>query len=77
VSGWCSPLQDSCAGVRRGYVFRTLFTTGVILWTGKLVWLLALGVIVPLQVMRAKKEAQVLEGKFGDAYRAYRAKSWF
>jgi protein-S-isoprenylcysteine O-methyltransferase Ste14 len=59
------------------YLFGTIFTAGLILWVGKPIWLLALSVMVPMQVTRARKEAQVLEEKFGDAYRAYRAKTWF
>jgi protein-S-isoprenylcysteine O-methyltransferase Ste14 len=34
-------------------------------------------VIAPVQVWRARKEAAVLEAKFGDEYRAYRASTWF
>lgn len=30
-----------------------------------------------VQWMRARKEAAVLEAKFGDAYRQYRAQTWF
>jgi protein-S-isoprenylcysteine O-methyltransferase Ste14 len=30
-----------------------------------------------MQIMRARKESQVLEAKFGDEYRAYRAQTWF
>ncbi len=59
------------------YVFGTIFTTGLILWAGRPIWLLALFVLVPMQVMRARNEAQLLEEKFGDAYRAYRTKTWF
>jgi protein-S-isoprenylcysteine O-methyltransferase Ste14 len=59
------------------YVFGTTFTAGLMLWVGRPMWLLALSVFVPIQVIRARKEAQVLEEKFGDAYRAYRAKTWF
>jgi protein-S-isoprenylcysteine O-methyltransferase Ste14 len=32
---------------------------------------------IPLQIWRIGKEAQVLETRFGDAYRAYRASTWF
>lgn len=59
------------------YAFGTVLLVGFVLWFNKPIWLLALVVIVPLQIMRARKEAQVLEAKFGDAYRAYRAKTWF
>jgi protein-S-isoprenylcysteine O-methyltransferase Ste14 len=59
------------------YLFGTIFTAGLILWVGKPIWLLALCFFIPMQAMRARKEAQVLEHKFGDAYRIYRAKTWF
>ena len=59
------------------YAFGTVLLVGFVLWFNKPIWLLALVMVVPLQIMRARKEAQVLEAKFGDAYRAYRAKTWF
>jgi protein-S-isoprenylcysteine O-methyltransferase Ste14 len=59
------------------YIFGTTFTAGLILWIGKPTWLLALCFLIPMQVMRARKEAEVLEHKFGDAYRLYRAQTWF
>ena len=39
--------------------------------------LLFLIVLIPVQVFRADKESKVLEAKFGEAYREYRAKTWF
>jgi protein-S-isoprenylcysteine O-methyltransferase Ste14 len=59
------------------YVFGTVLIVGVVLWIGRPVFLLILVVIVPMQIIRARKEAQVLEAKFGDAYRSYRAQTWF
>lgn len=59
------------------YVFGTVFIVGIILWIGRPEILVVLLVLVPMQVLRARKEAQVLEAKFGDAYRAYRARTWF
>jgi len=59
------------------YVFSTIFGVGLILWISQPIWLLVLLVVIPMQVIRARKEGQVLEAKFGDAYRAYRAKTWF
>ena len=59
------------------YVFGTIFIAGFLLLINKPVWLLVLAVVVPLQVFRARKEAKVLEGKFGDAYLEYRSKTWF
>ena len=59
------------------YVFGTVFIVGIILWIGRPEILVVLLVLVPMQVLRARKEAQVLEAKFGEAYRAYRARTWF
>ncbi len=59
------------------YVFGALFILGFFLLINKPVGLLLLVVIVPLQIFRARKEARVLEEKFGDAYREYRSKTWF
>jgi protein-S-isoprenylcysteine O-methyltransferase Ste14 len=59
------------------YLFGTLFITGLILLIGKPALLLLMALVVPLQVIRAHKEARVLENKFGEAYRAYRSRTWF
>jgi len=59
------------------YVFGCVFILGIILWFGRPLFLLVFVVLIPLQIWRARKEAQVLEARFGDAYRAYRAKTWF
>ena len=42
-------------------------------------WILVVLVFlgIPMQIARAHKEAQVLEEKFGDEYRRYRAQTWF
>ena len=39
--------------------------------------LLLLLVLVPVQVLRARREAAVLEARFGDTYRDYRKRTWF
>lgn len=39
-------------------------------------WLIFV-VLVPLQYVRARREARVLEQKFGDEYRVYCKKTWF
>lgn len=59
------------------YVFGALLITGLILYSGQLWWLLALLVLAPVQILRARKEAMVLEAAFGDEYRAWRARTWF
>ena len=59
------------------YVFGALTIAGIILFAGapKLLWVLAAH--IPLQVYRARKEARVLAARFGDEYRAYKARTWF
>ena len=60
-----------------------IYVSGIVLLAGvfliirnpHLWWLLLLAVIA--QTMRARREARVLENKFGDAYREYRARTWF
>jgi protein-S-isoprenylcysteine O-methyltransferase Ste14 len=59
------------------YVFGSLFIAGYILLLGRPIWLLIFAVVIPLQIWRAGKEAQVLEASFGEAYRQYRSKVWF
>jgi protein-S-isoprenylcysteine O-methyltransferase Ste14 len=59
------------------YVFGTVFIVGMILWFDRPIYFLVLLIIIPMQILRARKEAQVLEAKFGDAYREYRSKTWF
>jgi protein-S-isoprenylcysteine O-methyltransferase Ste14 len=60
------------------YVFGLFLFAGIILYLPiPLYWLLFLVVIILGQVWRARNEASVLEAKFGDAYRQYRAKTWF
>ena len=36
-----------------------------------------LGLTVPLQIARARRESAVLEDRFGERYRAYRRQTWF
>jgi protein-S-isoprenylcysteine O-methyltransferase Ste14 len=59
------------------YVFGTIFVAGYFLLMGKPLGLLLPAAVVPVQIFRARKEAKVLEEKFGDAYREYRRKTWF
>jgi protein-S-isoprenylcysteine O-methyltransferase Ste14 len=59
------------------YVFSALMIAGAILWTERPVFLLIFAVLIPLQLVRARKEAQVLEAKFGTAYLEYKQKTWF
>lgn len=59
------------------YFFGALMILGVIIWTGKPVLLLVYVILIPMQTIRARKESQVLEAKFGDAYLEYKRKTWF
>ena len=58
------------------YAFGSLFIAGFILLLGRPQWLLIFLLIIPLQLWRAGKEARVLEAKFGEEYRAYKARTW-
>ncbi len=59
------------------YVFGSVLLAGLILVLQRpSLWIL-LVIVVIAQTLRAKKEAQVLEAAFGDAYRDYRRKTWF
>ncbi len=60
-----------------------IYISGVILFiaTALIVWrpepLAVLLVLIPVQIFRARREAAVLEARFGDSYREYRQRTWF
>ncbi len=59
------------------YVFSALLIAGVIIWAGKPWFLLIFAVLIPMQVVRSRKESHVLQEKFGDAYLDYKQRTWF
>jgi protein-S-isoprenylcysteine O-methyltransferase Ste14 len=60
------------------YFFGLVFFAGIALYLLVPWWtFLVLLLIIVMQVRRARNEARVLEARFGDAYRQYRAKTWF
>jgi protein-S-isoprenylcysteine O-methyltransferase Ste14 len=59
------------------YVFGVVMLAGFILVLHRPVLWFALAAIVFMQIVRAPREAKVLEAAFGDAYREYRRKTWF
>ena len=59
------------------YVFGGLLLFGMAVAVQRPFLFLLFLVLVPLQILRARREARVLEEKFGDRYRAYRAATWF
>jgi protein-S-isoprenylcysteine O-methyltransferase Ste14 len=59
------------------YVFSFMMVVGVFLVVQKRALFLLPAVLLVAQIIRAHKEAQVLEAKFGDEYRKYRRGTWF
>lgn len=59
------------------YAFGAMWIAGLILAVGKPLWLVVLLLLIPMQMARAKREARVLEEKFGEDYREYRRRTWF
>ncbi|MGB2623176.1 MAG: isoprenylcysteine carboxylmethyltransferase family protein [Candidatus Acidiferrum sp.] len=59
------------------YFFGAILVLGFIIWLGRPWWLLIFVVIIPLQVVRSRKEERVLTQKFGAAYLDYKRKTWF
>jgi protein-S-isoprenylcysteine O-methyltransferase Ste14 len=59
------------------YVSGMILVVGVVLMMGKPKLLAILLVLMPAQIIRARREAAVLEAKFGDEYREYRQRTWF
>jgi len=59
------------------YVSGMIFVIGLVAIVGRPKLLVILLVLIPMQIIRARREAAVLEAKFGDAYREYRKRAWF
>jgi protein-S-isoprenylcysteine O-methyltransferase Ste14 len=59
------------------YFFGAVMILGIIIWTGRPWLLLVFAALIPLQVVRSRKEERVLTEKFGAAYLDYKQKTWF
>jgi protein-S-isoprenylcysteine O-methyltransferase Ste14 len=59
------------------YISGMIFLIGVALIVERPKLLAVLLVLIPMQIIRARREAAVLEAKFADAYRDYRRRTWF
>ena len=58
------------------YVFGALTIAGVIIWMQRPLLLLIFVVLIPLQIVRARNESQMLEQKFGAEYTQYKRRTW-
>jgi len=58
------------------YLFGGIGMAGFVLAIERPVFLLAFLVLVPMQIVRSRREARALEEKFGDAYREYARQTW-
>lgn len=59
------------------YFFGAVMLVGLCLVLQKPALWLLLPVLIIAQMIRAKKEARVLEAAFGEEYREYRRRTWF
>ncbi len=59
------------------YVFGMFFVGGLVLVIRRTDLFLLFVLLIPVQIVRARREAAVLEAKFGDTYRDYRKRTWF
>jgi protein-S-isoprenylcysteine O-methyltransferase Ste14 len=59
------------------YVFSTIGLAGLFLYIERPMLLLLIPPLAAVQTWRARNESRVLQGKFGEAYRRYKAGTWF
>jgi protein-S-isoprenylcysteine O-methyltransferase Ste14 len=59
------------------YLSGMFFILGAILMLGRPEGFIIMLVLIVVQIARARREAAVLEAKFGDEYREYRKRTWF
>jgi protein-S-isoprenylcysteine O-methyltransferase Ste14 len=59
------------------YVFSAMFLVGMVMVLERWLLLVPIMVLVPVQIVRARKEEAVLEAAFGDEYVRYKAGTWF
>jgi protein-S-isoprenylcysteine O-methyltransferase Ste14 len=59
------------------YVSGMICVSGMVLMVRRAELLAIFLALIPIQIIRARREAAVLEAKFGDAYREYRKRTWF
>ena len=58
------------------YIFSAIGLAGLFLFVDKPILLLLLLPVVAVQMWRARAESRVLEARFGEEYRQYKARTW-
>jgi protein-S-isoprenylcysteine O-methyltransferase Ste14 len=59
------------------YVFSAMFLVGIVIVSERWLLLLPIALLIPMQVVRARREARVLSEAFGEEYERYKAGTWF
>lgn len=59
------------------YVFSALVIVAFFLYIQEPFGIFVLAVLIPVQMYRARQEEKVLEAKFEEEYRQYKARTWF
>lgn len=59
------------------YLFGTITIVACFLYIRQPRFIFLLLVVIPIQMYRAREEEKILEAKFGEEYRQYKARTWF
>jgi protein-S-isoprenylcysteine O-methyltransferase Ste14 len=59
------------------YFFGGLMIVGIMIWANRPWLFLFFVVLIPLQVVRIRKEERVLTEEFGEAFLDYKRQTWF
>lgn len=59
------------------YVFSAVFLVGLVIVSERWLLLLPIAALIPMQMVRARREARVLAAAFGEEYERYKAGTWF
>jgi protein-S-isoprenylcysteine O-methyltransferase Ste14 len=59
------------------YVFGLIGIAALFVYLRVPILLIVFVLLIPMQILRARAEARVLEEKFGDEYRRWRKQTWF
>jgi protein-S-isoprenylcysteine O-methyltransferase Ste14 len=59
------------------YVFSAMFLVGLVIVSEHWLLMLPIALLIPVQIVRARREARVLAAAFGEEYARYKAGTWF